>query len=76
MVKLQQIIPWILSAITIYMFLLAGNKKRYTWLVGLGNQGLWLFWIIISGTWGLLPMNVALWIVYSRNHIKWKREAA
>lgn len=72
--SLVKVIPWILSAITIYMFLLAGNKKPYTWLVGLANQGLWLVWIVISSTWGLLPMNLALWFVYFRNHLKWREE--
>ena len=69
---LETIIPYILSVITIYMFVLAGNKSKYAWLVGLGNQALWLTWIIISSTWGLLPMNIALWIVYFRNHMKWQ----
>lgn len=70
---LETIIPYILSAITIYMFVLAGNKSKYAWAVGLGNQALWLIWIIISATWGLLPMNLALWVVYARNHLKWNK---
>lgn len=65
-------LPFLLSAITIYMMLLAGNKKRFSWLVGLLNQFLWLIWIVLSNSWGLLPMNIALWIVYSRNYLKWK----
>lgn len=69
----ETIIPYILSAITIYMFVLAGNKSKHAWLVGLGNQALWLTWIIISSTWGLLPMNLALWFVYARNHFKWNK---
>ncbi len=68
-----QYLPWLLSAITIWMFLLAGNKTKWAWLVGLGNQGLWLTWILFSATWGLLPMNIALWIVYTRNHWKWNK---
>lgn len=52
--------------------LLAGNKKRGAWLVGLVNQLLWLVWIVLSAAWGLLPMNIALWIVYFRNYLKWK----
>ncbi len=59
-------VPYVLSAITIYMFLLAGNKKRSAWLVGLVNQFLWLVWILSMQTWGLLPMNIAPWIVYGR----------
>lgn len=64
-------LPWLLSAVTIWMTLLAGNKHRLAWAVGLGNQALWLGWIILSSTWGLIPMNLALWAVYARNHLKW-----
>ncbi len=66
-----QYLPWLLSAITIYSMLLAGNKKKGAWAVGLVNQFLWLIWIVLSSAWGLLPMNIALWVVYSRNYIKW-----
>lgn len=64
-------LPWLLSAITIYMTVLAGNKAKNAWLFGLANQGLWLVWIIATASWGLLPMNLALWVVYGRNHLKW-----
>lgn len=64
-------LPYLLSALTIYSMLLAGNKKKGAWLVGLVNQLLWLFWIILSSAWGLLPMNIALWVVYGRNYFKW-----
>ena len=66
-------LPWLMSAVTIYMTVLAGNKAPHAWAVGLGNQALWLFWIIATGTWGFLPMNIALWIVYARNQWKWSR---
>lgn len=65
-------LPWLLSAITIYMTVLAGNKHRNAWLFGLANQALWLVWILTTSTYGLLPMNAALWIVYARNHLKWR----
>lgn len=64
-------LPWLLSALTIWMTLLAGNKHPRAWLIGLANQFLWLVWISVTGLWGLLPMNLALWVVYSRNHLKW-----
>ena len=63
--------PWMLSVITIYMTVLAGNKTRWAWALGLCNQALWLVWICASQSWGLLPMNLALWAVYGRNHLKW-----
>lgn len=67
-------LPWLLSAITIYMTILAGNKSRWAWVVGLVNSALWLIWIITSQSWGLIPMNIALWFVYARNHFKWNEE--
>lgn len=66
-------LPWLLSVITIYMTILAGNKHPKAWLFGIVNQALWLAWIIASETWGLIPMNVALWAVYARNHWKWSK---
>jgi len=68
-----QYLPWVLSAITIWMFILAGNKYKSAWIVGLFNQGLWLIWIVASSSWGLLPMNLALWVVYARNNFKWNK---
>ena len=68
---IRDYLPWLLSAITIWMTLMAGNMHNSAWLVGLGNQALWLIWIVATGTWGLIPLNVALWIVYGRNHLKW-----
>jgi len=66
-------LPWLLSIITIWMTLLAGDKHPRAWLFGIGNQLLWLIWICVVGAWGFLPMNIALWIVYLRNHYKWNR---
>jgi len=66
-------LPWLLSAITIYMTILAGNTNKNTWLVGLLNQFFWLTWIIASQSWGLIPLNIVLWIVYFRNHLKWSK---
>ncbi len=66
-------LPWLLSVITIYMTVLAGNKHRYAWAVGLINQALWLVWIVAAEAWGLIPMNIALWFVYARNHLLWRK---
>lgn len=71
--NLTNTLPWLMSGLTIYMTLLAGNKHPSAWLVGLVNQALWLTFIVLTKTWGLLPMNAALWVVYARNHLKWRR---
>ena len=64
-------LPYLLSLITIYTMLLAGNKNKGAWAVGLINQFLWLIWIFLTQAWGLIPMNIALWVVYGRNYLKW-----
>jgi hypothetical protein len=64
-------LPWLLSTLTIYSMLLAGNKRQGAWAVALLNQFLWLLWILLSHSWGLLPMNIALWVIYARNYLKW-----
>lgn len=69
---IRDYLPYLLSAITVWMTILAGNKTRWAWIVGLANQGLWLIWIVSMEAWGLLPLNAALWVVYARNHFKWR----
>lgn len=66
-------LPWLLSAITIWMTVLAGNKHRSAWAIGFINQALWLLWILLSHNWGFLPMNIILIVLYARNHLKWYR---
>lgn len=65
------ILPYILSCITIWMTMLAGNKHKSAWLVGIANQVLWLLWIVTTATWGFLLLNIVLWILYIKNHIQW-----
>lgn len=69
-------LPWLLSILTIYSAFLAGQKKASSWTVGLVNQALWLVWIFAGESWGLLPMNIALWVIFARNLRLWRREQA
>lgn len=62
-----------LSAITIYQSVLVGNKDLNGWRLALANQCLWFVWVVGSGTWGFLPLNLALTTVYIRNYRLWKR---
>lgn len=65
-----------MSTLTIYMTFLQGNKNAFGWVVGLFNQFLWLTFAIYTETWGLLPLNAALWILYIRNLRKWRIDSA
>lgn len=62
------------SAGTIAHMIATGNKVRWAWLLGLGNQAIWLVFIVAFGAWGLLPLSAALTVIYSRNHLRWRRE--
>lgn len=68
-------LPWFMSIVTIYMTFQAGNKNRWSWLIGLCNQVFWLTWIIASASWGLLPMTIVLTGLYLRNHMLWFRSS-
>lgn len=64
-----------MSALTILTMWLAGDKKQLAWIIGLGNQTLWLAFIVLSASWGLFPMWAAIVVTYARNLLKWRREA-
>lgn len=65
-------LPWLLSCINIYHSFLAGSLNRNAWLIALANQCLWFTWIVASGSWGFMPLNLCLWAIYLRNHFKWR----
>lgn len=68
------LLPWVMSVGTLGTMYLAGNKTLKAWYLGLGNQVLWLAFIIHTGAWGLLPTLVGMVIIYTRNILKWKQE--
>lgn len=70
--RISFVMPFGLSAISAWQMYLTGKLHRQSWLVGMFNQSLWLVYIVISQTWGFIPMNVLFWIVMYKNHQKWK----
>lgn len=64
--------PYVLSLATVYMTLLQGRKEPSSWVIGLINQVGWTTWILLSGNYGFLLLNAALWILYARNYMLWK----
>jgi hypothetical protein len=73
---IRQLLPWLMSAITLWMTLLQGRKTWTAWLWGLLNQVLWLIYILYTHTWGLLPLNLGLWWLYARNLVRWYDDEA
>jgi hypothetical protein len=71
---MRQVISLATSCGTLLGMWLAGNKRPSAWLVGLGNQALWIATIVLFSVWGLLPLSLALIVVYSRNYLRWRHE--
>src|SRR5580765_7166044 len=63
----------LLSATTLTVMWLAGNKNPWAWRIGLFSQALWAWFAVETKAYGLLPMNAALVVVYVRNLIRWQR---
>jgi hypothetical protein len=69
-----EVLPWFLSVLTIWMVVLQGDKSPRAWVVGCANQCGWLLWVMLTDTWGFLPMTVVLSALYVRNYFKWRRD--
>lgn len=73
-IDFQQAIPWVLSANTLALMWLVGNRRIAGWALGVIGQALWFAFIFTWQVWGLLPLATSLTVVYSRNLILWRRE--
>jgi hypothetical protein len=62
------------SAGTLTFMWANGSKKRWSWLVSLGNQPLWLAIIWLTQAWGLIPLNLAMIVLAIRGWFKWKKK--
>lgn len=72
---IRQLLPFVTGMVTLIGMWAAGSHRSWSWGLGIANQALWFAFIVAFGAWGLLPLNVALVVVYSRNLLKWRREA-
>ena len=53
-----------------------GNRSRKAPIVGMFGQILWWWLTISQSMWGLIPLNVIMFIIHIRNYIRMKREDA
>ena len=56
---------------TIFMYF-NGSRKRWSWLLSLACQPLWLAVIFLTEAWGLLPLNIVMTVLAIRGWVKWK----
>lgn len=69
-----QLIPLALSANTIALMWLVGDRRTLGWVLGVCGQAVWFVFIVVFDAWGLLPLATVLTVVYARNLLKWRRE--
>jgi hypothetical protein len=67
------LLPYLLSISTVIGVLRQGNKDNLGWYIMLANQSVWLAWILLSGSYGFLLMNIVLWFVSIRNILLWRK---
>ena len=65
-------LPYVISAMTIWVTILQGKLHRHAWALCLMSQTLWLVWIITDQAWGMLPLNAFMFAVAVRFHLKWR----
>ena len=64
---------WIVGITTVISVELMIRRKWYAWLVSLANQFVWLTYIIVAKQWGLLPLNLVMFVQNTRGLISWLR---
>ena len=69
---MSDILPYVLSVLSIYSTFLAANKDKNAWLLKIATQATWITWIITSHNWGFLPMGIIMCGMHIRNYLKWK----
>ena len=59
------------AILTVWIY---GNRSRKAPVVGMLSQILWWWLTISQSMWGLIPLNVIMFIIHIRNYIRMKRE--
>jgi hypothetical protein len=67
-------LPWLMSAISLLCIYLSGRKIRLNWLIGLGNQGFWLVYVLTAKSWGMLPLTAGITLLCIKNWYAWAPE--
>lgn len=62
---------YLLTAVGLLIFWLAGNKRWEAWLLGLFNQVLWVSYAIATDQYGWIIGAAAYGAMYARNLRKW-----
>jgi hypothetical protein len=65
---------WLLTAVGVTGFVLAGRRVWWAWYVNLGCQALWLTYAIATNQYGFIVAAAVYTVVFTRNAIAWTRD--
>lgn len=71
---MNEVWSWVLTAVGLTCFFLAGRKVWWAWYVGIAGQALWLTYSLVTAQWGFLAGVVAYTAVYAKNAHSWTAE--
>lgn len=69
-----QILSYIMVAVGLAGFILAGNKVWWAWYVNLGCQVLWMIYALITSQYAFIISAVFYSVIFFRNAWKWTKE--
>lgn len=65
---------WVLTAVGLAGFFLAGRRVWWAWYVNLGCQALWFAYAITTQQYGFIVAALAYTVVFTQNAIRWTRD--
>lgn len=65
---------WVLTAVGLTGFILAGQKIWWCWYVNIACQGLWLAYALTTDQFGFVVASVFYAVVFTRNAVAWTRD--
>jgi hypothetical protein len=65
---------FILTAVGLTGFILAGKKVWWAWYVNVGCQALWFTYAIVTEQYGFIIASMFYTVVFLKNAIAWTRE--
>lgn len=68
---IEQIWSAMLGVLALTSSVLAGNRARSAWVVGMVSQAGWVGFMLITGNYGFLISITGFTVVYVRNYLKW-----
>lgn len=64
---------WLLTAVGLVGFVLAGRRVWWCWYINIACQGLWFTYAIVTKQYGFVASAIVYVIVFGNNAIKWTR---